>query len=158
MNPLFLSKIRTHLEESYPEKALKISQLLDIDTDLLQEEFYDSMGFMELLSFLMDEYGNEIEFESLDLDSIGKVSYLAKVFSGHTMNVLLIGDELASLKAIKTLFICPGINLIGYSPSDENIAKLLLPGQNLKESLFTDLRRFTRFQILTILQMYFQQR
>ena len=81
MNPLFLSKIRTHLEESYPEKALKISQLLDIDTDLLQEEFYDSMGFMELLSFLMDEYGNEIEFESLDLDSIGKVSYLAKVFS-----------------------------------------------------------------------------
>ena len=76
-----LSLIRSHLEEYYPEKALTTGQLLNADIDLLQEDVYDSMAFMELLSFLMDRHGKEIDFDSLDLDSIGKVGYLIKIFS-----------------------------------------------------------------------------
>ena len=81
MNKSTLSLIINHFNEVYPEKSTTLAQQINSDTDLLMEGLYDSMAFMELLSFLMDAYGKDIDFESLDLENIAKISYLSKIFS-----------------------------------------------------------------------------
>ena len=75
-----INKIKVHLKEHNNEIYELFYDDLSLSTDLIEESIYDSMGFMELLAFLMDEFDKEINFDSIDADQITKISYLEKIF------------------------------------------------------------------------------
>ena len=68
------------MKEHNNEIYVLVSDDLSLSTDLIEESIYDSMGFMELLAFLMDEFDKEINFDNIDADQITKISYLEKIF------------------------------------------------------------------------------
>ena len=75
-----INKIKVHLKEHNNEIYVLVSDDLSLSTDLIEESIYDSMGFMELLAFLIDEFDKEINFDNIDADQITKISYLEKIF------------------------------------------------------------------------------
>ena len=76
-----IDKIKEHLKIHNKEAFECFSESLSLDTDLIEESIYDSMGFMELMVYLMEECKKEIDFDNLDPDKIAKIRYLTEIFN-----------------------------------------------------------------------------
>ena len=67
-----LRTISFYLRDRFPVLAD-----VDADTQLLQSGAIDSLGFLELMTFLGDEFGIELEDEDFDASNLETVGKLA---------------------------------------------------------------------------------
>ncbi len=67
------SEVTAFLERSYPDGSLKIAA----DLRLLEEGVIDSLGLLELVSFLEAHFGIFVDDHEVDLDHFGTVQDIA---------------------------------------------------------------------------------
>ena len=59
--------LRSHIQEEF--MADQPDNRLDLDTELIQEGVIDSLGIFNLVSFLMERFGIEVESEDVVIEN-----------------------------------------------------------------------------------------
>ena len=59
--------LRSHIQEEF--MADQPDSRLDLDTELIQEGVIDSLGIFNLVSFLMERFGIEVESEDVVIEN-----------------------------------------------------------------------------------------
>ena len=68
-------EIRSKVEEYLATSLLLdlTSDRIDVDTDLLSNDLIDSLGFVELITYIESEFGIELSNEDLKPESISSI-------------------------------------------------------------------------------------